>query len=89
MAASALTPSPGSRRTLRRSTSCAAFRLAGSVGDQAAARRSQNREADGDFRVDEVLTPTPPAICDNPALLIAAPGAHHWFAAAIPNTDDK
>ena len=46
-------------------------------------------EANGDFRIDDVLTPTPPAICDNPALLIATPGAHHWFAAAIPNTDDK
>ena len=46
-------------------------------------------ETNGDFRIDDVLTPTPPAICDNPALLIATPGTHHWFAAAIPNTDDK
>lgn len=46
-------------------------------------------EANGDFRIDDVLTPMPPAICDNPALLIATPGTHHWFAAAIPNSDDK
>jgi hypothetical protein len=46
-------------------------------------------EANGDFRIDDVLTPTPPAICDNPVLLIATPGTHHWFAAAIPNTDDR
>ena len=39
--------------------------------------------------IDDVLTPTPAAICDNPVLLIATPGTHHWFAAAIPNTDDR
>jgi hypothetical protein len=46
-------------------------------------------EANGDFRIDDVLTPAPPAPCDNAALLIATPGTHHWFAAAIPKTDDN
>jgi hypothetical protein len=44
-------------------------------------------EPNGDLRIDDVLTPTPPAPCDDPALLIATPGTHHWFAAAIPKTD--
>jgi hypothetical protein len=39
-------------------------------------------EADGDFRIDDVLSPLPPVPCDNPALLIVnAAGA--WFAAGI------
>jgi hypothetical protein len=42
----------------------------------------------GDFLIDDVLTPTPPATCESPALLIATPGTHHWFAAGIPKADD-
>jgi len=45
-------------------------------------------EANGDFRIDDVLTPAPPAPCDNAALLIATPGTHRWFAAGIPKADD-
>jgi len=40
-------------------------------------------DADGDFRIDDVLNPAPPAVCDSPVLLIRnAAGA--WFAAGIP-----
>ncbi|PYQ71185.1 MAG: hypothetical protein DMG01_26160 [Acidobacteria bacterium] len=45
-------------------------------------------EANGDFRIDDVLTPAPPAPCDNAALLIATPGTHRWFTAGIPKADD-
>jgi hypothetical protein len=45
-------------------------------------------DANGDFRIDDVLTPTPPAPCDSPVLLIATPGTHHWFAAGIPRSED-
>ena len=39
-------------------------------------------EADGDFRIDDVLSPAPPSPCDTPVLLIVnANGA--WFAAGI------
>ncbi len=40
-------------------------------------------EADGDFEIDDVLMPTPPAPCNRPVLLIVnATGV--WFAAGIP-----
>ena len=40
-------------------------------------------EADGDFRIDSVLSPRPPHPCSNPVLLIVnLNGA--WFAAGIP-----
>jgi hypothetical protein len=40
-------------------------------------------EPNGDFRIDDVLNPAPPAVCDSPVLLIRnAAGA--WFAAGIP-----
>ena len=45
-------------------------------------------DANGDVEIDDVLTPAPPSRCDSPALLIATPGAHHWFAAGIPKADD-
>ena len=36
-----------------------------------------------DFRIDDVLNPAPPAVCDSPVPLIRnAAGA--WFAAGIP-----
>jgi hypothetical protein len=40
---------------------------------------------DGDFRIDDILVPTPPAQCASPVLLIrvVAPGGP-WFAAGIP-----
>jgi hypothetical protein len=44
--------------------------------------------ANGDFRIDDVLVPPPPADCDSPVLLIrvTAPGGP-WFAAGIPKLD--
>jgi len=41
-------------------------------------------EANGDFRIDDVLTPLPPTTCDSAVLLIRNP-AGAWFAAGIPN----
>lgn len=40
-------------------------------------------EADGDFTIDDVLSPTPPLDCDNQILLIRNVGGV-WFAAGIP-----
>jgi len=42
--------------------------------------------ANGDFRIDDVLVPAPPADCDSPVLLIrqVAPPNSPWFAAGIP-----
>lgn len=40
-------------------------------------------DPDGDFRIDGPLTPTPPAPCANPVLLIVNAGGA-WFAAGIP-----
>ena len=45
-------------------------------------------EMNGDFRINDFLTPTPPAPCENPVLLIATPGVHHWFAAGIPDLEE-
>lgn len=39
-------------------------------------------DARGDFRIDGVLTPTPPSPCSNPVLLIVS-GGGNWFAAGI------
>ncbi len=42
-------------------------------------------DADGDFRIDDVLTPALPATCDTPVLLIRnGAGSGVWFAAGIP-----
>jgi len=41
-------------------------------------------EPDGDFRIDDVLVPTPPAACVNPVLLIRSAASQSWFAAGIP-----
>ena len=45
-------------------------------------------EPNGDFRIDDVLVPAPPADCDSPVLLIrnAEPNPA-WFAAGIPEQD--
>ena len=40
--------------------------------------------ANGDFRIDDVLVPTPPAECDSPVLLIRTTAGGAWFAAGIP-----
>ncbi len=41
-------------------------------------------DSDGDFTIDEVLSPLPPTSCETPVLLIrTAAGAHPWFAAGI------
>src|SRR5580765_5893077 len=40
-------------------------------------------EADGDFRIDDFLSPVPPTPCDTPVLLIRNVGGV-WFAAGIP-----
>jgi len=41
-------------------------------------------ESDGDFAIDDVLSPLPPSSCETPVLLIrTAAGAHPWFAAGI------
>lgn len=41
-------------------------------------------EADGDFRITDVLTPAPPVECANPVLLIRNAANQAWFAAGIP-----
>ena len=43
-------------------------------------------ELNGDFRIDDVLDPPPPAVCDSPVLLIRNPGGS-WFAAGILKRD--
>ena len=45
-------------------------------------------QPDGDFRIDDVLSPLPPADCVSPVLLIRVTGANPgWFAAGIPRQD--
>jgi hypothetical protein len=42
-------------------------------------------DMDGDFRIDDLLSPAPPASCDTPVLLIRnGAGSGVWFAAGIP-----
>jgi hypothetical protein len=45
-------------------------------------------EPNGDFRIDDRLSPAPPVPCDNPVLLIRSSGNGNWFAAGIPTDDD-
>jgi hypothetical protein len=56
-----------------------------------ATAHSTNRvalEADGDFRIDDVLSPALPSSCDTPVLLIRnGAGSGVWFAAGIPERD--
>jgi hypothetical protein len=41
-------------------------------------------DSDGDFVIEDFLSPMPPSSCENPVLLIrTAAGAHPWFAAGI------
>jgi hypothetical protein len=41
-------------------------------------------DADGDFRIDEVLSPVSPTSCDSPVLLIRNATGGVWFAASTP-----
>jgi hypothetical protein len=45
-------------------------------------------EPNGDFRIDDMLTPTPPTTCASPVLLIRNTGGA-WFAAGIVKLDDE
>jgi hypothetical protein len=40
-------------------------------------------DAQGDFRIEDELSPAPPPPCTNPVLLIVSAGGS-WFAAGIP-----
>jgi len=44
-------------------------------------------DANGDFRIDDLLSPAPPSSCDSPVLLIRNVGGV-WFAAGIPKVDE-
>jgi hypothetical protein len=39
----------------------------------------------GDFKIDDVLTPLPSTVCASPMLLIRTAGSGNWFAAGIPD----
>lgn len=41
-------------------------------------------ESNGDFRIDDILSPLPPAVCTNAVLLIRRANQGGWFAAGIP-----
>ena len=41
-------------------------------------------EVNGDFRIDDTLSPVPPNPCTSPVLLIRSAGSGSWFAAGIP-----
>jgi hypothetical protein len=41
--------------------------------------------ANGDFRIDDVLSPWPPNSCTTPVLLIRNAVNRNWFAAGIQN----
>ena len=41
-------------------------------------------EANGDFSIDDKLSPAPPTTCASPVLLIRVTGTGGWFAAGIP-----
>jgi hypothetical protein len=43
--------------------------------------------ANGDFRIDDVLSPWPPASCNTPVLLIRNASNRNWFAAGIQKFD--
>jgi hypothetical protein len=40
--------------------------------------------ANGDFEIDDMLAPAPPAQCGSPVLLIRVTPSGAWFAAGIP-----
>jgi hypothetical protein len=41
-------------------------------------------EPNGDFKIEDVLSPPPPDPCDTPVLLIRNADTGNWFAAGIP-----
>ena len=41
-------------------------------------------EVNGDFRIDDTLSPAPPNPCTSPVLLIRSAGSGSWFAAGMP-----
>ena len=41
-------------------------------------------DVNGDFRIDDTLSPVPPNPCTSPVLLIRSAGSGSWFAAGIP-----
>jgi len=41
-------------------------------------------DVNGDFRIDDTLSPVPPNPCTSPVLLIRVTGPGSWFAAGIP-----
>jgi hypothetical protein len=41
-------------------------------------------EVNGDFRIDDTLSPAPPNPCSSPVLLIRSAGSGSWFAAGLP-----
>lgn len=45
-------------------------------------------DANGNFRIDDVLSPAPPAPCTTPVLLIRSAANSSWFAAGIPRSDE-
>ncbi len=45
--------------------------------------------ANGDFRIDDVLSPRPPNSCNTPVLLIRNAGNRNWFAAGIQKFDGQ
>jgi hypothetical protein len=45
--------------------------------------------ANGDFKIDDVLSPPPPTSCATPVLLIRNTGNLNWFAAGIQKFDDN
>lgn len=45
-------------------------------------------DANGDFTINDVLSPAPPAPCTTPVLLIRNAANSSWFAAGIPRSDD-
>jgi hypothetical protein len=42
-------------------------------------------ETDGDFMINDTLSPAPPSTCDSPVLLIRNAGNGGWFAAGVPS----
>lgn len=44
-------------------------------------------ERNGNFHIDDVLSPPPPPTCPQPVLLIVGAENGHWFAAGIPKND--
>jgi hypothetical protein len=61
---------------------------AASTAHSTAAADAVALEPNGDFRIDQTLTPAPPAECPTPVLLIRNATGGAWFAAGIPNFDD-